>query len=950
MLESWGNEFYVTGGAEWGCSEGVIMRRVSNVEWLDRDGAGLSVARLTTTKAQYPDLFEHAHINLKQLAPSSQPNPQDVVRRLLTAKRSEVGHESIPFLKAGKMVYHDAYPMLPEVSAAAGGPVSSLFKASKPRVTVISPIEYDVLTDGDLVGFSWSYEDDVSEDDYWEIKLSSGKRGNERIIYQKNLSDPNARDFFETLTTSEAGNDFRVQVTLRKKDGSSVSSAARGPYYVNKSPSLVISSPKSTDSFQSGSEIVIEWDYDDQVIPKQKVELQLCTYDNGLVSCSKKANVDITSKKHTHNCDKKMNKDGTYFWRIKYKGGYTNGKIFSYYHVDDVKEDLYIISPMPNNSYKSGDAVKLTWDHRGFEKDATVSIELCRERWLVDKTHQKYSKNVNAIAGEVSVELPAGLPDSTKYYFKIAYTRNEGYKEVKRSAESKRFAINHNAKFIFTSPKWNDVVDPGEISVTWETNLTEKVRLSLCKRIPVSFDPEIVSEDVSPGDERHIFNVREGTFFPVYFSVKYDCKMFNKYVCKEEVTPTFIIPDRNYATWNYDEKKNAIITNPYPIYSYSCETCENKNAEIEKKICDFCKKWNIKSNIDLTCNDCYAKADCMLYDLDLRISIGKIVSCILRVNGEVLFEIGRLEGNFNLKFEDSREFTLANVPKKNFRFSIGPIPVSVDIKFDAKMTIAPKFTTALALNASFSQKMTLNSGVEYGTTTRNGVYMDITRAPGITKPDLQIVGNLNASADVGLKATLGVTLYSICTLSATLNPILTPSLSLSYPPFLEEVNASTNNTCSEPHYAKYGLGFKLNTGATANILFAGPSKGFTIFNTSFGPSSLLHGCFLPERGTNPSLTINLTAPLKEIFPINLRGSVLMALAHEIAEFVGINPSVVRVTEDKSESSLNVAFITPFSSTAKKYKDPLLGGLNNPDSQLRSLDAFRSIKKFYKSSN
>ena len=946
-LESWGSEFYVTGGAEWGCDESVILRRVNKVEWLGKDGAGLSVARLRTTQAQYADLFEQAHISFKQLVPKS----HDEVRGLLPDKRSVIEYKpKIPTLEAGEMEYYDAYPMLPEKAAEANGFVSYSLGNSNPRVTIVSPIEYDVLSDNNLVGFTWSYSGGVAEDDYWEVTVSSGKGSEERIVYQKEVRNSSARNLVDTFHSTESGKDFQAQVALRKKDGTSVSFGSRGPYYVNMSPELVISSPKTTDSFQSGSEIVIEWDYDDQAMANQKVELHLCAYnDGGDVSCTKKANVDISGKSHTYKCDKKMNANGMYFWRIKYKDGYTNGKIFSYRHTDDVKENLYIVSPTPDNSYKSGESVNLTWDHRGFDDDATVTIELCKEQ-LFDKCYKKHPEGVKATAGGAYFALPAGLPDSTKFYFKITYTRNEEKKQVKKHAESKRFAINHNAEFIFTSPKWNDVVEPGDVSVTWEAKGPQKdVQVSLYKRVPIGFDPKVATAVVSSDAGKHTFSVGKGSYLVVYFSIKYDCKVFGKYFCSEEVTPTFIIPDRNQAAWNYDFKNKAAIANPYPIYSYSCETCANKSTDVEKKVCDFCKKWDVKSELDITCKNCYARADYVVYDLDLRINVGKIVSCTLKADGDVVVELGGVSGRFNMEFQASREFDLVNIPQE-VAFSVGPIPVKMDINFDAKFTFAPRFSTAIDFNANFSKNISFRAGIDYGATTHNdGVYVKIAKGNESIPSSLEIAGSGNVSADVGVKATVTVTLYKICSLSVTLHPVATPSLSLSYPPFQENNNTFFKKFCSGLHYAEYGLNFELRAAAAAKIQFLGKSKELPIFDASTRSFSLLSGCLFPAKDKSVNLTLALAAPLKEVFPLDIRESALVALANGIAEFVEAYPSVVRVTGGEDDSSLSIVFMSSNENTSVNYRDSLKAGLNNSGSALWSMGPFQSIKRFYKSS-
>eukprot|EP00727_Mastigamoeba_balamuthi_P007712 m51a1_g3561 hypothetical protein (1027) ;mRNA; r:1050059-1056225 len=107
-LKSWGQRFVFVAGKEWGCKGGVVIRRVSSVHWLSP-----LVARLTTTPAEYEDVFESAKIHFtlqKPRAPASSaiPRGKPIVfhpsaPRASWNKNRQTGQASAPitFWKAG---------------------------------------------------------------------------------------------------------------------------------------------------------------------------------------------------------------------------------------------------------------------------------------------------------------------------------------------------------------------------------------------------------------------------------------------------------------------------------------------------------------------------------------------------------------------------------------------------------------------------------------------------------------------------------------------------------------------------------------------------------------------------------------------------------------------------------------------------------------------------------
>ena len=204
-VHRWGRRgFYVSGGAEWGCEGGVILRRVKNVEWLGSDAEGRAVARLSTAPAQYTDVFKRAHVSFKQLIPSVRSDLQvvpKVVEETTAAvrRRSDADEQQVPTLGSKQMMYFDEFPMDPEEEVED----SDEQAPSNAKLVIHSPVDSDGFSNGDYINVTWSYTGKVASTDYWVVVLSSGK--GKGIAYQSERLAPGVRSMIATLETAESG-------------------------------------------------------------------------------------------------------------------------------------------------------------------------------------------------------------------------------------------------------------------------------------------------------------------------------------------------------------------------------------------------------------------------------------------------------------------------------------------------------------------------------------------------------------------------------------------------------------------------------------------------------------------------------------------------------------------------------------------------------------------------
>lgn len=938
-VHGWGREFYVSGGEEWGCPEGIILRRVAGVRWLGADDNGLAVAQFATTQAQYTDVFDRAHISIQQLIP-------DVTRELHVvskgpkpaAKRSS---DEFPTLGNSISSYYDEFPMDPENdedSDSAGD--SDLFGSTK--LIINSPVEYDAIFNEDYLNITWTYNKALATTDYWvaELRSTSGY-----VAYSSGRLDPGVRSRIVPLNTTLSGSNFNVYVTLYNKKNKVSKSATRGPYYVNYSPEFMLLTPEGTDVFQSGDLMNITWEYTEGVASKS-IQLQLCTYSDGTVSCKKKATVTASRGEYTQKCDNNMKADGEYFWRIKYSGGCVNGRIFTFYYTHNIKERLYIEEPSVGADYKSGDIIEMRWAHQDFTAGELVRIQLCKQRWGFNKCYKDYGY-VDVTLGGANLIIPDGLGDSTLYYLSIRYHRSS--KRWHR-AESKRFAINHESKVHFTSPSWGDIIEPGRITTTWTTELPEaqEVYVTLRKKLPVVFDPfylfhssHSTAVKVAAGVGTYSFDVDEGFYTPAYFTIRYNC-LFGKHLCHEETSPLFTVPDVKQSGWNYNKNTGGAAVNPFPLYSYSCEDCKKENTS--NIFCDVCNKWHEELDFVSECKDCYAAAEFVMYDLTLDIELGAVIACTFNLNASTVFNVGSFHNKITSEYQKEMDLHLLTVPINGIPFKVAGVNIGTGFTLDVDMDTLFKYDSAVALDAGFSRKADLWGRLEYGTTTRNGIFVGAHNYEGSTPTGLAVSGTATASAAIGFKVSVNAALSLICSLSVWAKPVFTPSLSFSYPAFDAK---STSGACASKHYAEYAVDFDFYHGGEGKVVF--PKKVYS--NQSHDISlRFIDGCFLPAKTTPPTLTLSLKSQLVSIFPADTLKSAISAITHEAAAAIGVDPATIYVPEDFSSTMIAFNFMNEDSAAAESARAALKAAVDDPSNELWTMSAFQTIQPYFISSN
>ena len=942
-VRRWGRHFYVSGGAEWGCSEGVILRKVERVEWLGSDASDHAVVRFATKPAQYTDVFERAHISFKQLVPEFRSELQ-VAPKPEAPKMAVRDEANIPTLGSAKMAYYDEFPMDPEEetildSSSEEDPLNGA------KLTIHSPVDSDGFFNGDFVNFSWSYTGKVADTDYWVVALCTDK--NKNVIYQSARIAPTERQHIAMLNTTASGNKYKAFVFLYNKKNKVSKNANRGPYYVNYKPDFMLATPEATDVFKSGDLMTVSWEYAEG-FGNQKVELQLCTYDDGIVKCSKKASIAASRLNYTQKCDNKMKTDGQYFWRLKYNKGCVNGRLFTFYYTHNIKEKIYIENPTVGDEYHSGDVIKVRWSYQDFAVGEKVRLQLCKQRWGFNKCYQDYGY-VEVTLGGANLLIPDGLHDSTLYYVSLRYHRSS---HRWHRAESKRFAINHNPRVRFTSPKWYDIYEPGSIAATWTTDLpqTEEVYVTLRKKLPLVFDPfylfhatHSTAVKVPVGIGMYAFDVPEGFYTPSYFTIRYNC-LFGKHFCHEEASPLFTVKDVRHAGWNYNQATGSALVDPYPLYSYSCADCE-KGANTSNIFCDICNKWHEELNFESKCENCYAAADFVMYDLELDLELGAVIACTFNVNGSVAFNLGNFHNKITSEYEKRLALHLLTVPITGIPFKVAGVNVGTSFTVDVDMDTLFKYDSAVALDAGFSRKADIWGRLEYGTTTRNGIFVGARNYEGPTPTGLAVSGTATASVGVGFKVSINADLSLICSLQIWAEPVFTPSLSFSYPAF--QGKPTGGDKCAEGHYAEYAVDFDFYHGGEGKVVF--PKKHYSNSSHDFH-ARFVDGCFLPAKSPVASLTLHLNAEIGTIFPGASSASALSALVHEAAEAINVSADTIYMPDETDTRSMRFTFMSEDAATSTQSKAALKAALDSLAHPIWRKPAFKTLKPFYLSSN
>ena len=960
-VHRWGRRgFYVSGGAEWGCEGGVILRRVKNVEWTGSDAEGRAVARLTTAPAQYTDVFKRAHVSFKQLIPNVRSDLQVVPRMMMTEEKKSNNKgrrdEAVPTLGSKQMMYFDEFPMDPEEDVSDEDPDERA--PSNAKLVIHSPVESDGFNNGDYINVTWSYTGKVADTDYWVVVLSSGK--GKGIAYQSERLGPGERSVIGMLETAESGAAYTVYVTLYNKKDKSVKSGTRGPYYVNYPPDFIMLSPTGADSYQSGDLMTVAWDHT-EAMAKQKVQLYLCAYDDGAVSCTKKGSVVASRGNFTVKCDGKMKKDGEFFWRLSYNcgmfscGNTVNGKLFIYHYTRDIKERLFVENPSVGSAYHSGDVIPMRWAHQDFADEETVRVRLCVQRWGFNKCYQDYG-SVRATLGGANLLVPAGLPDSTHYYVSVNYHCNGAGRKCKR-AESKRFAINHDPKIRFTSPTYGQVIEPGRVAATWtstELKPTDEVYVTLRKKLPLVYDPlylipatHSTAVKVPVGAGEYAFDVSEGFYTPAYFTIRYNCLM-GKYLCHEEASPLFTIPDVRHAGWNYDPARGGAAIDPYPLYEYSCADCANEPANTTNLFCLVCNKWHEELDFKSQCENCYVGADFVMYDLTLDIELGAVIACTFSLNGTAVVNIGKFHNRITADYQHKLAMHLLSFPISGFPFKVGGVNIGTDFILNVDMETLFTYNSAIDLGVSFSRKADLWGRLEYGTTTRDGIFVTARHYDGPTPTGLSVSGTATASAAVGVKVSISADLSLICSLTVWAEPVFTPRLAFSYPAYPAKKSSSSSDICSAAHYAEYAVDFDFYHGGEGKVVF--PRKHFS--NTTHDLYiRVLDGCFLPAKTPAPTLSAVLSAPLEQAFPAaDARKTAIAALTHEAARAIEVDPSAVYIPENMALKSIQFFFMDADTVVSAKARDALKLELDDPDSALWAMPAFQAVKPLFVSSH
>ena len=873
---NWGsNGFYLVGGREWGCGD--IVRKVTGVYEENNKVV------MRTTEAEYTDVLENADISLSE-------------------KAFSFNDRKIP----SKHHFNSAEVMILEGFRADVSTVESNGFA------FVSPVEDEEFIAGGEIKVSIKCGDNCSHYTHYFHKLYLS--GSESTLVL--TTDPIQIESLDyTITTDSTLTTGSYYITTVLCNSSVCDSDEhKSPVFKVLKPEFAILSPTSIYAYNMNfsQNVNLTWN-NDPAYDNERIVLRLFIDDGSVV--------------------KSLNETNSAKWKVFNMSGYPAGQYYfsigygcddSYkckakidgerFNLLDSDSDVYIHFMYPDfgDHFYSGDLINVTWEQSGLKGGDELTLSLNRDQYIKDKIVFKDVIHVDEYKriGIYPYEVPSGMKDDTRYYFKIEYKSGK----TKVYTESKRFSINHQQKFVFTSPLKDQEYTPGEeIKVLW--NVADKkmenkdITVSIVKNAPTDISSLTVTKaSVKANKGEFSYTPKDSFFFSLYAVIKYDCNWFG-INCQTECSKPFYVPFNKGVSLNNDN--GTVKNSDYKVFSAPFNQ-SNKD------------KWAYSA--DITCKDCFANADIEVYGLSIQIVKAKVREVSFFIDTNATVDIGKLFvdafGTVNLGYKNK-------VAKFSFDFptTIGPVPIVLflDIAFSPFVDINANAT----VNASMTFAKKMNLKVE-------GVYTSSSKSPKFSFAFLPYTNDRSISIDAclsgavmvkaGLEVSPSIGIKKIVTIETTLSPHIDDTIAVSTVPFKPNEYSDQYHLCENT--------FHLNVPYKLKVF------GYELLsgNKSFFPSKV--GFLNQTTAQKQVLEIILPASFEKYALDNKysRSFIENGVRNEIAEFTGIHPCNVLMVANKSCIAVSLASVLMEQSK----RDEFAMSLQNLKSPLWAKESFSVI--------
>eukprot|EP00727_Mastigamoeba_balamuthi_P000098 m51a1_g10085 hypothetical protein (1253) ;mRNA; f:70462-75865 len=921
-LRGWGQSFVVVADRRWGCDEGTVIRQVTGVHWLSPTSA-----RLSTQSSSYAGVFTNASIHLSATASSSQPQP-------LVARGP-----------------HRA----PTETARVG------YSATSPGVVVRSPAFGDQYSSGDMVTVEWTAPN--VEGHTWTLKIYEGST----LLLTDSDYPAQRRWAAVRLPNGPSSSRWYVFVGYYCLGTWCSYSGMSNKFSVNFEPSVGFVRPASGELFSEGNEVRVQWAYrrdlEGQVVA---VSLWRCIDWYPDTQVGQRTVVNIGRGSLTWIVGSDWKESDRYFAYMEYgcesDGGNCKSELYGqFWTVAKVRTEgkhVDITEPSERTSAKSPGTLMLSWEPSQMGPNDDVEFFLMFSRTGTDKSYGSLG-HFSASACHAVVSIPEEVGSGTEFYVRSSYDCGTVWC---LHTESKRFSINYSPVFQLRppTPSTGDILEVGQpVTIAWDvpaSMASAPVIVALRLNYPsiYIFDPyydtDSVSTTIAASTGSWSYVPQQGTVFPVYWTIWYDCKIGN-YWCKSEHSHPFFVPNSMKPTWNYNGVGGALEKTVE--FSEDCARCSRSGNSSAGLWCALCG-----SGVDLhattKCTDCWAAAAITAHDFNLEIGGSQIASVSLKSHGTATVNLGEFVASVGAEYSGTTEMAEVVPTPLSVGFHVGPISfylglvirLGVDVDYEAR---APPMSGSADVTVGYSHTLDYTAEMQYGTAWTSSL-MRSNSSAGSTPTTTSITASGALAVRVATQLEVAVTASSIAELAVWARPTVSTEANVSYPAFGPAPNPPVPGTllqlgnCSGYHMVEYLGTFTLPVGGHAALLVPGLERAWQVEAETVDAIHIVGGCLLQLTAPDPlgPYYVLLVEDIGRLLA-GVEGRALAAgLASGIAGAVGAPPSVVNVSFDNA-TAMAVRFRVSGAGREAELTRSLDRQLGNLSSSLYAAPLWKSLR-------
>lgn len=851
-----GNWEYITIGAEWHCggAHPVIVQAQAR-QWLNSTRVWLTVVAV-----QFEELFEDAVIQYSEHALAVTP-----------ALVQEVPPRPAVLMSEGKEL-HGARLR----HGHSGNDANEAFHRLQKRsdMSIAKPEQGAVYWTGNNITVEWNASWAIWGE-YFDVSLHVAVPGGlDAIIVSKTRLSYTTRSTTFTIEPSWQNSSlYYAKVSWCGPFSCDVKESQR--FMVNPKVEVALLQ-LGKPSYAVGETITIKWVFLPSVASKDCwLKLWIRNYDDDDTEVASYGNMTISDGTRGVNVTVKDTwiTSSQYYWELRWNCATSDSSLCSADYSDDftitmlpVEEKISVVflEPVEGRSYFSGDVLKIKWNHTGISAGGKdIKLALKYEAWGPDPElwSEEYTVNRDSVQ-EVNLTLSPALESNTQYYIEAKY--NCGFLYCSK-AETSRFSINYHRKFsiLGVPPEGTQIAIGTPLTISWtasDLSPNTAVYVRLMKLYPLVRSKPYVDDAMcatTVGAGNWTYTPQEGTIFPVYFDLSYDCRIGSQSECTRESSNTFLIPATGSWDWNYDATTGAATKHVATFFDYSCTNCSTDPSAscpavgVPRNLCNK----HMDSSVKLTCEDCYIKNTASGTDFRIEISHRKILSVRVLLWGTSHIKLGNVIMNFEASWTGNGETLLHDYPIYDYSFTVGEVPITVGLDGKLYGVWAASVSTSALATLSHVANITYNVEYQSGGTFPYKFIADRTRT--VTLSDFNIAGPVEAQVTLGLKTAIEFGIHPALKIDAWIQPQIDVGIRAAIPPFQATTNPLIPGTlwplgnCSTNHYLEDEVNFSANIGASASAIFFGKTQATVPILEDL---CLTSGCWLPVDNE----TINAT--------------------------------------------------------------------------------------------